>query len=94
MPGDFLKTVLEAVKSFGWAGGTLIVFFWVAHFVYYKLTQARLHDRQEEIDRLAADNHAYRDRWLALHDKQHGYTPPQQPSLPPARKKGKKGKGG
>ena len=29
----------------------------------------QLQDRQREIDRLAEDNHAYRDRFLALLDK-------------------------
>lgn len=31
--------------------------------------QEQLQDRQREIDRLAEDNHAYRDRFLALLDK-------------------------
>lgn len=32
----------------------------------------RLQDRQEEINRLAADNHEYRDRFLAVIDKHFG----------------------
>ena len=31
--------------------------------------QEQLQDRQREIDRLAKDNHEYRDRFLALLDK-------------------------
>lgn len=87
--GDFLQTALSAVREFGWAKGTLTLFFWVAHYAYYRQFQGRLKDRQDEIDRLAADNHEYRDRWLAVHDKQHNYKPPK--SLPPAPKG--KGKG-
>src|SRR5689334_5797498 len=81
--GDFFKIVFDSVRQFGWAKGTLTVFFWVAHWFYYRAMQGRLKDRQDEIDRLAADNHAYRDRWLAIHDKQHNFVPPaQQPRLP------------
>ena len=46
-------------------------------FLWLRSLNSRIHqqhreqldDRQREIDRLAADNHAYRDRFLALLDK-------------------------
>ena len=75
---EFFHTVFGAIQQLGLVKGTFVVFFWVMHYAVFKLYRGRLSDRQREIDRLAADNHEYRDRWLQLHDKQQGYVPTVQ----------------
>ncbi|MFL6283258.1 MAG: hypothetical protein ACJ74Q_08980 [Pyrinomonadaceae bacterium] len=72
------ETVKDAVVSFGWVKGTLTIFFWVAHFWIYREYRGRLKDRQDEINRIAAENHEYRDRFIGLLDK---YFKPSQQAL-------------
>ena len=72
--------MLDAISSFlakfGEINGLLILgiifmFLWVRSLNsrIHRQHQEQLQDRQREIDRLAEDNHAYRDRYLALLDK-------------------------
>ena len=63
------NVVKDAVVSFGLLRGSFVLFFWVAHYWIYKLYSGRLRDRQKEIDRVAADNREYRERFLDLLDK-------------------------
>ena len=73
-------TALDAIspflEEFGEVNGLLILgiiimFSWVRilNSRIHKQYQQQLQDRQREIDRLAADNHEYRDRFLVLLDK-------------------------
>jgi len=61
--------IKDAVVALGWAKGMFTLFFWVAHYALFKAYKGRLKDRQDEIDRLAKDNHEYRDRFLAVLDR-------------------------
>ena len=71
-----LDTIASFLTKFGEINGLLILgiifmFVWVrslnSHI--HRQHHEQLEDRQREIDRLAEDNHAYRDRFLALLDK-------------------------
>jgi hypothetical protein len=66
---QIFETVGNLIAQFGWAKGTLTVFFWAAHYAYYRSFKGRLNDRQSEIDRLAKDNHEYRDYFMKLLDE-------------------------
>ena len=64
--GDFLKAILEEY-------GVIIALLFVA-VIWQVRANARLHrdrydERQKEIDRLAADNRDYRDRFMRLIEK-------------------------
>ncbi len=67
--------IRDAVVALGWVKGSFTLFFWAAHYWIYTTYKGRLEDRQQEIDRLAADNHEYRDRFLAVLDKHLGLPP-------------------
>lgn len=56
----------DLIAQLGWVKGTFTVFFWAAHWWIYKLYKGRLEDRQKEIDRLAEDNHEYREHFMKL----------------------------
>ena len=73
---DF-QTVKDFIVSLGWVKGTFALFFWVTQGWIYFLYRGRLKDRQKEIDRLAQDNREYRDRFVAMLDKQ--FDPKQLP---------------
>lgn len=66
-----------AAKIFGELGiwdGLLAVTWIGGHIWVYKMYNDRLKDRQEEIDRLAADNRDYRDRFLHFIDERMEYS--------------------
>lgn len=62
-------TVLKFIETLGWVKGVFTIFFFLAHFWIWRLYLGRLKDRQKEIDRLAKENHEYRDRLFELFDK-------------------------
>ena len=62
----------DLIAQLGWVKGTFTVFFWVAHFWIFQLYKGRLADRQAEIDRLATDNHEYREHFMKLLQNQRG----------------------
>ena len=71
-----MDTLFSFLKEFGVTNGLLILgiigmFSWVRSLNsrIHRQHQEQLQDRQRELDRLAEDNHAYRDRFLALLDK-------------------------
>ncbi len=72
IPWDTIKTF---IKNLGLVKGTFVVFFWIMHAMYFRAMRGRLEDRQKEIDRVAAENHEYRERFLAIIDKNNGYKP-------------------
>lgn len=74
--------IFSILKEFGEINGLLIIvalimfgWVWGLNKRIHKQHQEQLRDRQCEIDRLAADNHAYRDRFLAVLDKTLSYKP-------------------
>jgi hypothetical protein len=69
----FWETVKDFIIAFGWTKGVFAIFFFLAQLAVWSLYMGRLKDRQREIDKLAKDNHEYRDRLLALLDKHLGY---------------------
>lgn len=78
--------MFSILKEFGEVNG-LLIFGILAMFSWVWKLNRRIHnqhreqlqDRQHEIDRLAEDNRAYRDRFLAVFDaelKRKGENPP------------------
>jgi len=59
--GDFLANL-------SFTEGALLILLILGGFWLYKSQQSRLDDRQRELDRLAADNRDYRNRFERLHD--------------------------
>jgi hypothetical protein len=88
------EQLVHFIKELGVVPGTLVVFFWVMHGWVFWLYKGRLADRQAEINRIAAENKEYRDRFTALLDKQlkipKNLLPPGTP--PPGRRKKRGGK--
>ena len=78
--GNILDFIGRVVSEFGLFEGLFLLFFLGAHYAYYKMVQERLAERQMEINRLAEDNRAYRERYLAKWDQQHGYNPKNKTS--------------
>ena len=60
--------LIELIKTIGMAKTLFSVILLSCHFFIFKLCNARLKDRQDEINRLAQENHEYRDRFLKLLD--------------------------
>lgn len=60
--GDFLANL-------SFSEGALLILLILGGFWLYKSQQGRLDDRQQELDRMAADNRDYRDRFERLHDR-------------------------
>ena len=73
-PFDF-NTILKFIESLGWVKGVFAIFFFMMHGLYFMAMRGRLKDRQSEINKLAAENREYRERFLALIDKEHKYKP-------------------
>lgn len=67
------QVIKDFLIAFGWVKGTLTIFFWLAHFWIFRQYNARLKDKQEQINELAAENREYRERYLALMDSKMGY---------------------
>jgi hypothetical protein len=74
------ENLLELIKALGWAKGVFTVFFFMAHAYIFSLYRGRLSDRQKEIDRIAAENREYRERFLKLMDDKFSYPPSQKKS--------------
>lgn len=68
------EEILTFVKTLGWTKGVFTIFFFMMHGWVFSLYRGRLVDRQGEINRLAEDNRAYRDRYLHVLDKHYGIT--------------------
>ena len=80
------ETIKDFVVAFGWAKGTLTILFWVFHIWIYRLYNARLEDKQKEIDRLIRDNIEYRERFHALLDRAFSYQKKPEPTALPDKK--------
>ncbi|WKD50341.1 hypothetical protein [Microbulbifer spongiae] len=79
---DTLKDILSFVQEMGLKNGLFVIFFIFAHYLLFWMYRGRLKDRQLEIDRLAADNREYRDRFLKLMDNAFSYSPPTRKTAP------------
>lgn len=66
-------TVLQFIQALGWVKGVFAIFFFLMQGLYFWAVRGRLIDRQKEIDRLAADNKEYRERFIAMIDKAQGH---------------------
>ena len=71
-----MNAIASFFHEFGEVNGLLILgiigmFLWVRRLDarIHKQHLAQLKDRQDEINRLAADNHAYRERYLSAFDR-------------------------
>ena len=71
-----MDSIFSFLKEFGEINGLLILgiiimFSWVRSLNsrIHQQYEKQLQDRQSEIDRLAADNREYRERFLVLLDK-------------------------
>ena len=71
-----IRAVTELIREVGPVNGVIILFFIGAHFMIFALYRGRIKDRQGEINRLADDNHQYRERFLSLLD-QHFKSGPE-----------------
>lgn len=72
------ETIKDFVISLGWTKGIFTIFFFMAHFWIYTLYMGRLKDRQNEINRIAAENREYRERFLSLLDEHFGFGKPKK----------------
>ena len=68
------KEILDFVRTLGLTKGLFTLFFFLMHGWVYLLYQGRIKDRQKEIDRLAADNREYRERFTKLLDRHYDVT--------------------
>lgn len=50
---EFLNTAQEYLKELGAFQGSLVLFFFVAHYAIWRMYRGRLRDRQKEINRMA-----------------------------------------
>ncbi|GAN32714.1 MAG: hypothetical protein DYG83_01595 [Candidatus Brocadia sp. AMX2] len=78
---DFIKQILNNTKdiilALGLIKGLFFAFFFIMHLWIFLLYKGRIKDRQKEIDRLAAENREYRERFLAFYDEKFNYIPPK-----------------
>ena len=79
IPWDEIR---KFINDLGLIRGTFVVFFWAAHAAIFALYNGRLRDRQKEIDRIAAENKDYRDRFTTLIDRQFKIRKNELPQLP------------
>lgn len=82
---------IALIKALGLVRGVFVIFFFVAHGVIFALYNGRMKDRQKDIERLAAENKEYRDRFTALLDRKLRVPKHLLPSS--TQKKKRKGRG-
>jgi len=78
MPKIDWKTILEFIQALGWTKGVFTIFFFMMHGLYFMAMRGRLKDRQAEIDKIAAENKEYRERFLDFVDKKLEYKKPKK----------------
>lgn len=69
--------VLPFIQSLGVTKGLFSLFFLVMHWFVFSLYRGRIKHMQQEIDRLAIDNRAYRERFLEFIDRQMNLKRPK-----------------
>jgi hypothetical protein len=68
-------SVIDILKTFGLTRGLFTIFFLTLWYYYHRAHQNRLSDKDEEIKRLAKDNHEYRERFMKLLDEKYKIQP-------------------
>ena len=63
--------ILKFITELGWTKGVFTIFFFLAHFWIFKLYNARIKDRQTEINRIAKENREYRKTLLKMIDSKY-----------------------
>ncbi|MCH7772764.1 MAG: hypothetical protein IIA49_17410 [Bacteroidetes bacterium] len=63
--GEF---ILKAWDQIGFLNTLFFLFFWVAHYYYYRGHKQLIKQMQNEIDRIAKENREYRDRFMDFLD--------------------------
>jgi len=71
------NTIKDFIVTMGWTKGVFTIFFFMTHGWVYILYNGRVKDRQKEIERLAADNREYRERFLKILDEHYDYKKPK-----------------
>lgn len=76
-----VPSLSELIPLIGLTKALFAIFFVVMHGWVFLLYRGRLKDRQGEIDRLANENHQYRELFVGLLDKHLGElgAPPGKP---------------
>jgi len=70
-------TIKDFIIALGWTKGVFSLFFFIAHAWIFWLYRGRIKDKQEEIERVVAENREYRERFLKFYDNNFGYKPPK-----------------
>lgn len=63
-----LDSIRTYINDFGIANGLLILFFIFGHYAIWTLYKRNIKGKQEEINRIAAENREYRERFTKLID--------------------------
>ena len=67
-----IGSISEFFSALTFIEGVLLILLLLGGFWIYKSHQRQLDDRQREIDRLAADNREYRDRFERIMNQKLG----------------------
>ena len=67
-----IGSISEFFSALTFIEGVLLILLLLGGFWIYKSQQRQLDDRQREIDRLAADNREYRDRFERMMNQKLG----------------------
>ena len=67
-----IVSISEFFSTLTFIEGVLLILLLLGGFWIYKSQQRQLDDRQREIDRLAADNREYRDRFERMMNQKLG----------------------
>ena len=67
-----IVSISEFFSTLTFIEGVLLILLLLGGFWIYKNQQRQLDDRQREIDRLAADNREYRDRFERMMNQKLG----------------------
>lgn len=70
---ELYNKTLQLIGAIGPTDAALFILVVALYLSFHFQVKGRLKDRQKEIDRLAGDNHLYRDRFLSLIDKNFNY---------------------
>jgi cbb3-type cytochrome oxidase subunit 3 len=95
------EIIKDFVQTFGWVKGVFTIFFFGAHYWVFRLYNARLKDKDDQIKKLAEENKEYRDRFTKMLDDHFKLskaetdkliespqkTSPEPKALPPKRRK-------
>ena len=71
---EWINVIFEFIKTQGWPEGVLTVLILFVFYLNYRLYILRIKDHKEQIDRLAKENHEYRDIFTKLLDDKFGIS--------------------